>query len=277
LSRFAAIGDFAWSPHYVMVEPDLRMAYYDAGPPDSSETLLLLHGEPMWGYLYRKMIPQFVTAGHRVIVPDLIGFGRSDKPVDSAAYTYGSHVRWVTRLLEQLDLRQVTFFGQDWGGLIGGRVVAENESRFARIVFSNTALPGSGPAIPGLAAQQSLAPEALQTLFGIDWRATVDAEDRIDAVKVRALIQAGMPLYFLAWRVYSQQVAELLPSKVVPGWCMQRQSPSVLAAYDAPFRLRPMPRARGAFRCWCRLPRTIPSAATTTRHGGCSSVGASRR
>jgi haloalkane dehalogenase len=234
-SRFAAIDDFPWPPRYAMVEPDLRMAYYDAGPRDSAETVLLLHGEPMWGYLYRKMIGPLAAAGHRVVVPDLIGFGRSDKPVERTAYTYSAHVRWVTRLIEHLDLRRVTFFGQDWGGLIGGRVVAANESRFARVVFSNTGLPGSGPAVPGLTAQAPLSPQALQKQFGIDWRGMVDAEDRIDAAKVRAWVQAGAPLYFLAWRVYSQEVAELVPSKVVPGWCMRPPAPAALAAYDAPF------------------------------------------
>jgi len=234
-SRFAAIGDFPWPPHYLMVEPGLRMAYYDAGKNDSAETLLLLHGEPMWGYLYRKMIPPLVAAGHRVIVPDLIGFGRSDKPVERAAYTYSNHVRWVTRLLEHLDLSRVTFFGQDWGGLIGGRVVAENAARFARIVFSNTGLPGTGVAVPGLTAQAPLSPEMLKSQFGIDWRGMVARDDRIDATKVRAWVDSGAPLFFLAWRVYSQEVAELLPSKVVPGWCMQPPSPAALAAYDAPF------------------------------------------
>lgn len=90
-ARFADIADYPWEPHYLEVEPGLRMAYVDAGPADATETVLLLHGEPTWGYLYRKMIPPLVEAGHRVIVPDLIGFGRSDKPTDPEAYTYTSH------------------------------------------------------------------------------------------------------------------------------------------------------------------------------------------
>ncbi len=235
-ARFDAIRDFPWQPRYVMVEPDLRMAYYDAGPPDATETLLLLHGEPMWGYLYRKMIPPFVAAGYRVIVPDLIGFGRSDKPMAQTAYTYSAHVGWVARLVQHLDLNHVTFFGQDWGGLIGARVMAENESRFARAVFSNTGLPGSNaPNVPGLAAQQRLAPEALQATFGMDWRATVAQDDSIDADKVHALVVPGPAFYFLAWRVYSQEVAELWPSKIAPGWCLKPLSAAARAAYDAPF------------------------------------------
>lgn len=235
-SRFARIREYPWQPHYVEVEPGLRMAYVDAGPRDARETLLLLHGEPMWGYLYRKLIGPFEAAGCRVVVPDLIGFGRSDKPTDPAAYTYSGHVAWMKTVLEQLDLREVTFFGQDWGGLIGARLVAENEPRFARVVFSNTALPSSQmPSIPGLSAQERLAPEALASLLGIDWRASVDADDRIVADRVHAMVVPGPAFYFPAWRVYSQEVETLLPSKVVPGWCLQPVSPEALAAYDAPF------------------------------------------
>ena len=233
-SCFAEVADFPWTPSYCEVEPGLRMAYIDTGPADAKETLLLLHGEPMWGYLYRKMIPVLESAGFRVIVPDLIGFGRSDKPIDPEAYTYSNHVRWVSALLAALDLHDLTLFGQDWGGLIGGRVLAENIDRFARAVFSNTDLPGTGPGIPGLAPQGRLAPEALQAL-GMDWRATVDDEDRIDGAKVYAMVQSGAPLYFLAWRVYSQEVEHLLPSKIVPGWCLQPLSEAARRAYDAPF------------------------------------------
>lgn len=235
-SRFAAIRDYPWKPQYFDVEPGLRMAYVDAGPRAARETVLLLHGEPMWGYLYRKMIGPFEAAGCRVVVPDLIGFGRSDKPTDPEAYTYSQHVAWVKALLEHLDLRQVTFFGQDWGGLIGSRLVAENESRFARVVFSNTALPSSKlGSLPGLRAQQRLAPETLKALLGIDWRATVDDDDRIVADRVHAMVFPDPAFYFPAWRVYSQEVAELIPSKIVPGWCLGAVSDEALAAYDAPF------------------------------------------
>ena len=120
-SRFEKLVGFPWTPQYFDVEPGLRMAYVDTGPRTARETMVLLHGEPTWGYLSRKMIGPFEAAGFRVIVPDLIGFGRSDKPVDPAAYSYSRHVGWVTRLVEQLDLRGVTCFGQDWGGLIGAR------------------------------------------------------------------------------------------------------------------------------------------------------------
>jgi len=235
-ARFAGLRDFPWEPSYFQVEPGLRMAYVDAGPRDAAETVLLLHGEPTWGYLYRKMIGPLEAAGFRVVVPDLVGFGRSDKPVDPEAYTYSGHVAWVTRLVEHLDLQRTTFFGQDWGGLIGARVVAENEARFARVVFSNTALPGSWmPALPGLRAQERLAPEALKSMLGIDWRGTVGPDDRIDTDRVHALVFPTPAFYFPAWRVYSQEVEEFVPSKVVPGWCLTELPPEACAAYDAPF------------------------------------------
>jgi haloalkane dehalogenase len=103
--------------------------------------VLLLHGEPTWSYLYRTMIPPLVEAGHRVVAPDLVGFGRSDKPAARDDYTYARHVAWVRDLIEQLDLRDITLFGQDWGGLIGLRLVAEDVERFARVVAANTGLP----------------------------------------------------------------------------------------------------------------------------------------
>ncbi|NWJ46814.1 MAG: haloalkane dehalogenase [Chloroflexi bacterium] len=137
--RFENLPGYPFAPHYVEVG-GLRMHYVAEGAPEA-ETVLLLHGEPSWSYLYRKMIPLFVEAGYRVIAPDLIGFGRSDKPTERADYTYQRHVDWVKSLIEQLDLKNITLVGQDWGGLIGLRVAAEEEKRFARIVTANTFLP----------------------------------------------------------------------------------------------------------------------------------------
>jgi haloalkane dehalogenase len=116
------------------------MHYVDEGPP-SAETVLLLHGEPSWSYLYRKMIPVLTAAGLRAVAPDLIGFGRSDKPARREDYSYERHVAWVRAFVERLDLRGLTLFGQDWGGLIGLRLVAECPHRFARVVAANTFLP----------------------------------------------------------------------------------------------------------------------------------------
>ena len=142
--RFAELEDFPYAPRYVEVaDPDggtLRMHYVDAGPPEAAP-ILCLHGQPTWSYLYRKMIPPLADAGHRVVAPDFIGFGRSDKPSERSDYTYARHVNWLKSFLDALDLNDITLFCQDWGGLIGLRAAAERPDRFARIVAANTGLP----------------------------------------------------------------------------------------------------------------------------------------
>lgn len=143
--RFDSLPGYGFAPHYADV-PDgdggtLRMHYLDEGPADGP-VVLLMHGEPSWCYLYRTMIPVLVEAGLRCIAPDLVGFGRSDKPTERSDYTYARHVEWVrTLVVDVLDLRDATFFGQDWGGLVGLRVVAESSDRFARVAIGNTGLP----------------------------------------------------------------------------------------------------------------------------------------
>ncbi|HUB08300.1 MAG TPA: haloalkane dehalogenase [Myxococcales bacterium] len=137
--RFADLPGFPFAPRYVDVE-GVRVAYLDEGPRDAAP-VLLLHGEPSWSYLYRKMIPPLVAAGHRTVAPDLVGFGRSDKPARRDDYTFARHVAWMKGLLQALDLRGITLVCQDWGGLIGLRLFAENPDRFARVVAANTGLP----------------------------------------------------------------------------------------------------------------------------------------
>jgi len=147
--RFKNLPAYNFTPHYVSV-PDseggeLRLHYVEEGPANG-QTVLLLHGEPSWSYLYRKMIPAIMQAGYRAIAPDLIGFGRSDKPSKRTDYTYQRHVGWMTAFIEAMNLREATLVGQDWGGLIGLRLVAEQPDRFARIVAANTFLPtGDSP------------------------------------------------------------------------------------------------------------------------------------
>ena len=143
--RFEALPDFPFAPPYVEIDDGeggrLRVHYVDEGPRDG-QTVLLLHGEPSWCFLYRHIIPQLVDGGCRVIAPDLVGFGKSDKPTEKSDYTYNRHVNWMqAAIIDHLDISDATFFGQDWGGLIGLRLVAENASRFARVVISNTGLP----------------------------------------------------------------------------------------------------------------------------------------
>lgn len=137
--RFDQLPDYPFAPNYVEVD-GVRIHYLDEGPRDAAP-VLLLHGEPSWSYLYRKMIPGIVAAGHRAVAPDMVGFGRSDKPAQRTDYTYQRHVDWMTGFVTQLDLSSITLFCQDWGGLIGLRLVAEMGERFARVVAANTFLP----------------------------------------------------------------------------------------------------------------------------------------
>lgn len=142
--RFENLAGYPFTPHYVDVRAndtdELRMHYLDEGPSDGPP-VVLLHGEPTWSYLYRKMIGPLTDGGRRVLAPDLIGFGRSDKPSRIEDYTYLRHVEWVTSWFEALDLRDVTIFVQDWGSLIGLRIAAERSDRIARIVVANGFLP----------------------------------------------------------------------------------------------------------------------------------------
>ncbi len=143
-SRFQGLEGYPFEPHYSDVAapgvPPLRMHYVDEGPRDG-KPVVLLHGEPTWSYLYRTMIGPLADAGHRVLAPDLIGFGRSDKPTRFEDYTYQRHVDWTTSWLTQLDLRDVTVVVQDWGSLIGLRMAAENPERFSKLFIANGFLP----------------------------------------------------------------------------------------------------------------------------------------
>lgn len=144
--RFRGLPDFDFAPHYVEVA-GMRVHYVDEGPRDGA-VVLLLHGEPSWSYLYRHMIPPLRDAGLRVIAPDLVGFGRSDKPLRRSDYSYAAHVGWMTAFVATLDLAGITLFCQDWGSLIGLRVAAENEQRFARIALGNGGLPTGAERVP---------------------------------------------------------------------------------------------------------------------------------
>ena len=147
--RFADLPDYSFEAHYAEITAvpgaadsgTLRVHYLDEGPPGAAP-VLLMHGEPSWSYLYRHMVPVLVAAGHRVIVPDRVGFGKSDKPTATSDYTYERHVAWMSELVfDHLDLQGITYFGQDWGGLVGLRMVAARPDRYARVVVGNTGLP----------------------------------------------------------------------------------------------------------------------------------------
>lgn len=182
--RFASLPDFPYAPRYLDLD-GLRMAYVDEGPADGP-VALLLHGEPTWSYLYRRMIPGLLAAGMRVVAPDLIGFGRSDKPIERASYSYAAHVAWLASFLDRLDLNDVTVFVQDWGGLIGLRVVAEHPARFSRVVIANTALPAGEPMSDGFMMWQ----RASQAMAFMDCGALLRR-----AVQARELTEAEMDAY----------------------------------------------------------------------------------
>jgi haloalkane dehalogenase len=151
-SCFTDLPGYRFEPHYADV-PDqdggtLRLHYLDEGPADGP-VVVLLHGEPSWSFLYRHMIPVLTEAGLRAVAPDLVGFGRSDKPTPRAEYTFARHVEWMRSLLfDRVNLSEITLVGQDWGGLIGLRLVGEHPGRFARVVAANTFLP-TGDRPPG--------------------------------------------------------------------------------------------------------------------------------
>jgi haloalkane dehalogenase len=163
--RFADLPDFPFAPHHVEVGDGaggfVRVHHLDEGPPDA-EVVVLMHGEPSWSFLYRTMIPVLVDAGLRCVAPDLVGFGRSDKPSEQADYTYARHVEWMRQaLFDRLDLDAITLVGQDWGGLIGLRLVGEHPDRFARVVVANSGLPtGEHPMSDAFLAWQKFSQES---------------------------------------------------------------------------------------------------------------------
>jgi haloalkane dehalogenase len=173
--RFEALTDFPFTPHYAEVTDGLRMHYLDEGPA-SGPIVVLMHGEPSWSYLYRTMIPVLLEAGLRVVAPDLVGFGRSDKPAQRDDHTYERHVEWLrSTLLDPggLDLREVTMVCQDWGGLLGLRLLGEHPDRFARVVAANTGLPDGSYRL------------------GEEWWQFHDFVDRTEDLPVGLLVQFG--------------------------------------------------------------------------------------
>ncbi len=160
--RFNDLPDFGWEPHYVDDLDGfdgLRVAYLDEGPTDAAHTFLCLHGEPTWGFLYRTMIPPFLASGARVVVPDFLGFGRSDKPADDAFYTFDRHRDTLLALIRRLDLRTITLVVQDWGGLLGLTlpVDADTRTRIARLIVMNTAIAVGESLGPGFEAWRTFA------------------------------------------------------------------------------------------------------------------------
>ena len=234
--RFADLPDFPFAPHHVEVDDAeggrLRVHHLDEGPPDGP-VVLLLHGEPSWGFLYRHMVPVLVDAGLRCVVPDLVGFGRSDKPADRADYSYARHVGWMREaLFERLDLRDVTLVGQDWGGLIGLRLVGEHPDRFARVVAANTGLPtGDRPMSDAFLAWQRFSQESPRFPIGriVDGGCVSDL-----APEVIAAYDAPFPddSYTAGARIFPSLVPTA-PDDPAAG--ANAAAWAVLSAFDRPF------------------------------------------
>ena len=227
-AHFEGLPDFPFEPRYHEVLDDdlggLRIHYIDEGPRDAP-VVLMMHGEPTWSYLYRKMIPVFAGAGLRAIAPDQVGFGRSDKPTDKTAYSFERHVRWMGSLVEALDLRDVTFFGQDWGGPIGLAVLARQTDRFSRAVAANTMLHTTDPALAGR----------------LDW-----SNHTVEGGEIR------ISEMLLGWILQSQREPDFRAGPAIEGSTARPVEPEIVAAYDAPF---PEERAKAGMR---QFPALIP-------------------
>lgn len=237
--RFRDLPDYPFEPSYVEVaagdgsDGTLRAHYVDEGDGGSGETVLLMHGEPSWSYLYRHMIPVLAGAGHRCVAPDLIGFGRSDKPAARSDYTYQRHVDWMREaLFDRLDLSRITLVCQDWGGLIGLRLVAEHPDRFARVVVANTFLP-TGDEEPGKAFLDWR--EFSQTAPDLRVGDIVDLGCRSDLSReVKAAYDAPFPDD--SFKAGARQFPMLVPvSSDDPAGGANREAWRVLGRFDKPF------------------------------------------
>ena len=221
--RFQNLDNYPFAPNYIDVDDNddgtLRIHYLDEGPKDG-EIILCMHGQPTRSYLYRKMIPILVAAGHRVIAPDLVGFGKSDKPTLRSDYTYANHVHWINALIRGLDIHTITLVCLDWGGLIGLRVVTENMHRFARVVTANTGLPDAKDTPDEMS-------ETLHKLMA-DTPALppVEMSEKMNSATDRP--------GFLYWIRHCDAYPEFRPADVAK-LSMQNCSVEEYRAYDAPF------------------------------------------
>ncbi len=232
--RFVGLAGYDFAPHWTEVVADdgtpLRVHHIDEGP-SGADPVLCMHGEPSWCYLYRHMVGPLVGAGHRVVAPDLVGFGRSDKPADRGDYTYARHVAWMSAWLEANDLRHITLVCQDWGGLVGLRVVAEHPDRFDRIVVANTFLPtGDRPAGDGFLKWRTFSQEVPEFDSGKVVQsgcATTLAPEVVDAYNA--------PFPDQAFTAGARQFPTLVPiTPDDPASAANRAAWKVLEAWDRP-------------------------------------------
>jgi haloalkane dehalogenase len=273
--RFENLPGFDFTPHYVEIPSgegteSLRVHYIDEGPSLEAEKILLMHGEPSWCYLYRKMVGPLTSAGFRVIAPDLVGFGRSDKPAHRADYTYARHVEWMrAALFDELGLSGLTLVGQDWGGLVGLRLVAEHPDRFRRVVAANTGLP-TGDMDMGEAffAWQKFSQEAPTLPVG-----RIVSGGCVSEVPPEVIAAYDAPFPDESYKEGARQFPVLVPSRPDdPAADANRRAWDVLRQFDKPFLCAFSDRdpiTHGADRLFCDL---VPGAAgqnhTTITGGG---------
>jgi len=224
-SRFDNLPGFPYSVHYANVD-GLRMAYESVGPTHG-QVVLMLHGEPTWSYLYRKMIPVLAGAGYRVITPDLIGLGRSDKPVQFSDYSYLAEVHWTEEFIEDRHLHDITAFLQDWGSLIGLRVVGDHPNWFARVIVANGELPNLPQGIKVVTLPDPPIPDPTLTL-----------PFSTCASRTNAVPHVGVSECFAEWARYALVATAFRPSQVVQALIQSPISKAALAAYDAPYPTR---------------------------------------
>jgi len=226
---FECLPDFPFQANYVEID-GLRMHYVDEGPKEGA-VVMLLHGQPDWSYLYRKMIPLLVAAGHRVIVPDMIGMGRSDKPTDIHTHTIYAHADWWLGLIKKLELEDITLFAQDWGGFTGLLVVAHYPEYFSRVLISNSAL--------------NLMPDPILNVpVGInreDYPVNPDAsirtfDDFLEDCVAKGFLKEDMSEFFHSWMIYALTGPELTASaNLRRDFGGIELTEGEAKAYDAPF------------------------------------------
>ena len=225
--RFEDLDGYPFSPNYMDVPDldggDLRMHYVDEG---NGEVLLCLHGQPSWSYLYRKMLPILVNAGYRVVAPDLIGFGRSDKPIERSSYTYANHIIWLLELINSLGLINITLVGQDWGGLIGLRAAVENPDVFSRIVAANTGLPDAEKITDAKISEVS---DSMRRYY----KSLPTPENTVQMAQAMANDDSGMG--FFHWVKYCSESKGFSPEEVLSLTTGGILAPAERKAYGAPF------------------------------------------
>ena len=228
-SRFENLIDYPFEPNYMIID-GLRIHYLDEGPKDA-DPIILFHGEPTWSYLFRKMIPVLTEAGHRVIVPDMVGFGKSDKFISKHDYSYKHHIDVMKELVIRLDLKEATHFGQDWGGMVGLRVVAELPDRFARVVVSNT----------GMVARDGFRGWLFENLVKIVvwWHGPITFEELKAASNETLAIEnptpSQVPPMFSKWIAYSYYAEDMDIVGIIENFGRIDLTDEEVRAYEAPY------------------------------------------